>query len=108
MRSYHCYSSNMAVTQKISVAIGRDELRLARVAAEQEGVSLSAYFTRAVRRQLDEQRRMEAARKVLATFAPEDFPTPEEQRALVAVWTRPRPGVTTSGRQRPTRRRRAS
>jgi hypothetical protein len=33
----------MAATQKISVAMGRDELRLAKTAANEEGVSLSAY-----------------------------------------------------------------
>ena len=72
----------MAVTQKISVAMGRDELRLAKTAAREEGVSLSAYVTHAVRERLEERRRMEAAHEVLATFAPEEHATPEEQREV--------------------------
>lgn len=93
----------MAVTEKISVALGRDELRLARTAAEQDGVSLSAFVTGAVRARIEERRRREAARQVLATFDPEDFPTPEEERELLALWTAPR---TVSTRARSRRRRR--
>jgi hypothetical protein len=81
----------VATTQKISVAMGRSELRLAKTAADEEGLSLSAFVTRAVRERLEERRRMEAAREVLATFSPEDLPTPEEQRDLVELWTRERP-----------------
>jgi predicted HicB family RNase H-like nuclease len=47
----------MAVTQKISVAMGVPELRLAKAAAEEEGVSLSAYVTQAVRKRLEERER---------------------------------------------------
>ncbi len=100
-----CYRAGMAVTQKISVAMGRDELTLARAAANEEGVSLSAYVTQAVRERLDERRRMEAAREVLATFAPEDFPTAAEQRALVNLWTRARPLRSRPGRGRSSRKR---
>jgi len=95
----HCYRASverMATTEKISVAMGRDELRLAKTAADEEGLSLSAYVTRAVRERLEERRRMEAAREVLATFAPDDFPTPQEQRDLVTLWTRTRPTTTRS------------
>jgi hypothetical protein len=77
----------MALTAKISVALGRDELRLARTAAERDGVSLSAFVTGAVRARIDERRRLEAARQVLATFDREDFPTADEQRELLAQWT---------------------
>ena len=91
----------MAITEKISVAIGRDELRLARNAAEQEGTSLSAFITGAVRARVEERRRIEAARNVLATFEPEDFPTEDEQRELLALWARPR---TVSIPRRPRRR----
>jgi hypothetical protein len=76
----------MAVTQKISVAMGRDELRLAKTAAEQEGLSLSAYVTRAVRDRLEERRRLAAAREILATFSPEELASPEEQRKLLGLW----------------------
>jgi serine/threonine protein phosphatase PrpC len=53
-------------------------LRLAKTAADEEGVSLSAFITRAVRERLEERRRAEAARQVLATFSPDEFPTPGE------------------------------
>jgi hypothetical protein len=36
---------------------------------------------------------MEAAREVLATFSPDELPTPEEQRDLVALWARERPAA---------------
>ena len=84
----------MAVTEKVSVAIGRDELRLAKDAAEQEGVSLSAFVTGAVRARIVERQRMAAAKLVLATFDPEDFPTADEQRALLASWA-PTPAAST-------------
>jgi hypothetical protein len=97
----------MAATQKISVAMGRDELRLAKTAAHEEGVSLSAYVTRAVRERLQERRRLEAAREFLATFAPEELPTPEEQRELVELWTRAAPRAARSGKTRAAQKRRA-
>lgn len=93
----------MAITEKISVALGRDELRLARTAAEQDGVSLSAFVTGAVRARIEERRRKEAARQLLATFDPEDFPTPDEKRELHALWAAPR---TASARVQSRRRRR--
>jgi hypothetical protein len=80
----------MASTEKISVAKGRDELRLAKTAAEKEGISLSAFVTKALRDRLEEQRRMAAAKEVLGTFGPDDFPTPEEERELLALWSTPR------------------
>jgi hypothetical protein len=78
------------MTQKISVAMGRDELRLAKTVAKEEGVSLSAYVTLAVRERLEERRRLEAAREFLRTFVPKELPSAEEQRQLVELWTRPR------------------
>jgi uncharacterized protein (DUF1778 family) len=93
----------MATTEKISVALGRDELRLAKTAAEQDGVSLSAFVTGAVRARIEERRRMEAARQVLKMFEPEDFPTAEEQRELLTLWTSPRMAST---QRRPRHRRR--
>lgn len=80
----------MATTEKISVAMGRDELHEARMAAQQEGVSLSAFVTGAVRARIEDRRRLEAARRVLATFDPQDFPTIDEQRELLARWASPR------------------
>ena len=92
----------MAVTQKISVAMGLSELRLARTAAEDEGVSLSAFVTRAVRDRLEERERLEAEREVLAGFLPHEVPTAEEQRALVAFWNRqgPAPALPRTRRSR--------
>jgi len=91
----------MATTEKISVAMGRDELRLAKLAAEQEGVSLSAFVTGAVRARIAERRRFAAARHVIATFEPEDFPTDAEQHALLVSWA---PAATPP--RRPRRRKR--
>ena len=95
----------MAVTQKISVAMGRNELRLAKTAAEDEGVSLSAYVTRAVRDRLEERERLEAQREVLATFLPHEIPTADEQRELVAFWNRESPAPSHPQRRKSTRRR---
>jgi hypothetical protein len=92
----------MAVTQKISVAMGRDELRLAKTAAEEDGVSLSAYVTRAVRERLEERERLEAAREVLATFGRDELATPAEQSEFLALWSRKSP---TKRRARATKRR---
>lgn len=88
--------------QKISFAFGRDELRLARSAARQDGVSLSAFVTGAVRAHIAHRRNRsrKAARQVLATFEPEDFATADEQRALLALWASPRMAST---RRRPRR-----
>jgi hypothetical protein len=47
----------MAETEMISVAMGRDELRLAKIAARDDGMSLSAFVTEAVRGHLAEKRR---------------------------------------------------
>jgi hypothetical protein len=93
----------VATTEKVSVAIGRDELRLARSASEQEGMSLSAFVTGALRARLEERLRLKAARQVIATFDAEDFPTVDEQRELLALWAPPH---TAASPQRPRRRRR--
>ena len=90
----------MAVTQKISVAMGRAELRLAKTAAEEEGISLSAYVTRAVRQRLDERERLEAARAIIATYAPEELATPQEQKQLLALWNRTSTKTTAPRRHR--------
>lgn len=89
VRSYHAMIGTMPATEKISVAMGREELRLAKTAAREAGVSLSAFVTEAVRDRLTEKRRREAARAVLAMFDPEDFPTPERERELLELWSTP-------------------
>jgi hypothetical protein len=99
----------MAATEKISVAMGREELRLAKTAARDAGMSLSAFVTEAVRGRLAEKRRAEAAREVLATFDREDFPTPERERELLELWSRPperhAPRSRAVGRRKPAKRR---
>jgi hypothetical protein len=77
-------------TAKVSIAIRPEELRLARRAAADSGVSLSAFFSRAVRTQLEEHRREQAARELLATFDDSELPTLARQRELLALWNQPR------------------
>lgn len=89
VRSYRATIAAMPATEKISVAMGREELRLAKTAAREAGVSLSAFVTEAVRDRLTEKRRREAARDVLAMFAPDDFPTPAHEQELLALWSTP-------------------
>ena len=67
---------------KISIAIDEEQLVLARAAAASEGTSLSAYIGRALGRQLDEQRRLEAARELHASWGEESAPTDAEKKAF--------------------------
>ena len=76
----------MVASAKVSIAIDRAELEQARRAATREGLSLSAFFSRAVRAELEEHRRREAARQLLATFDPEDLPTLARQQELLSLW----------------------
>lgn len=89
VRSYYARLGGMPATEKISVAMGREELRLAKTAAREAGVSLSAFVTEAVRDRLTEKRRREAASEVLAMFDPEDLPTPDRERELLELWSTP-------------------
>jgi hypothetical protein len=75
-----------AVSQKISVSIGRTELSHAKRLADHLGLSLSAFVTDAVRERIREQARRDAAQEVLATFAPEDRASPEEATVLLSRW----------------------
>ena len=77
-------------TTKISIAIDKAQLRLARRAAKTEDISLSAYIARGLRRQLDEQGRVDAARELVATWGPESLPTDAEREAFVAGMGRKR------------------
>ena len=101
----------MGATEKISITIGRVELRTAKARAARRGLSLSMFITDAVRQSIDEQERREAAAAVLATFAPEDRATAEEQAVLLERWgVRPRsaPRASAKAPARTTRRRAAS
>jgi hypothetical protein len=81
--------SGMAATDKISISIGRSELRDAKRVASRLGLSLSTFITDAVRDRLAEQARTEAAAAVLAGFLPEDRATPEEMAELLQLWAAP-------------------
>ena len=85
-RSYQCYAPCMPSTEKISVTIGRDELRQAKHLASRLGLSLSSFISEAVRLRIEAQARREAGLEVLATFEPEDRATPEEMEAFLASW----------------------
>jgi hypothetical protein len=76
----------MTATEKVSVTIGREELRDAKRIAARLGLSLSTFVTAAVRRQVEEQARRDAALEVLASFAPEDRATEQEMSDLLALW----------------------
>lgn len=77
-------------TTKISIAIDKEQLRLARDAAKSEGLSLSAYIARALGNQLEDQQRLEAARELWRAWGPESIPTPKEHQEFVARMARPR------------------
>jgi hypothetical protein len=77
-------------TTKISIAIDKEQLRLARKAAKSEGLSLSAYIARALGTQLEDQRRLDAARELHAAWGPESAPTPKERDEFLARMSRRR------------------
>jgi hypothetical protein len=60
----------MATTDKVSVSIGRAELRHAKRLASRLGLNLSTFITDAVRRRIADQECQDAAHAVLSTFAP--------------------------------------
>jgi len=77
-------------TTKISIAIDREDLRLARRAAVSEGISLSAYIGRALGKQLDQQQRIEAARELHRGWGPETVPTTADWEDFRRAMARPR------------------
>jgi hypothetical protein len=79
----------MAATEKISLTIGRDEIRRARLLASRRGLSLSSVVTDAVRDHVEAQARREAGEAVLATFGPQDRASADERRALLERWAVP-------------------
>jgi hypothetical protein len=96
----------VATTDKISVSIGRTELRQAKRLASRLGVSMSMFVTEALRQRILEQQRREAAQAVLGSFDPEDRASPQEMADLVARWGTGRGGRATT-RSRSKRRTRA-
>jgi len=76
-------------TTKISIAIDKQLLRLARAAAKAERLSLSAFITYAVRKQFEELRRVNAARDLYATWDDSSLPTPADRDTFLARMSRP-------------------
>ena len=77
-------------TTKISIAIDKQQLRLARSAAKTEGLSLSAYIARALGNQLEDQRRIDAARELHASWGASTIPTAADRESFLARMSRTR------------------
>jgi hypothetical protein len=90
----------MPATEKISVTIGRQELRRAKQLASRLGLSLSTFISDAVRQRIRARERQEAGRKVISTFAPEERPSADEMRALLSRWGMGRPTTVRAGTPR--------
>jgi len=76
----------MATTAKISIALGREELRHAKQLAARNRTSLSSVITDAVRDHVEAEARREAGEALLRTFAAEDRASPTEMRAFLDSW----------------------
>jgi hypothetical protein len=79
-------------TTKISIAIDKEQLRLARKAAKREGLSLSGFIGRALGNQLEDQLRVDAARELHARWGPDSIPTAAEREDFLARMSRRRKG----------------
>jgi hypothetical protein len=77
-------------TTKISIAIDKEKLRLARAAARSERMSLSAYIARALSKHLEDQERLDAARELHRRWGPETIPTTAERDEFLTLMSRPR------------------
>jgi hypothetical protein len=77
-------------TAKISIAIDKARLQLARRAAKSEGISLSAYIGRALVRQLEAQERIDAAHELHRSWGPETVPTAADWADFQRAMARPR------------------
>jgi hypothetical protein len=76
-------------TTRIRIAISQQQLKRARSAAKAEGLSLSAYVARALGKELEDQRRIDAARALHASWGDRDIPTAADEDAFLA-WMRVR------------------
>jgi hypothetical protein len=77
-------------TTKISIAIDEKQLRLARKGAKSEGLSLSRYIAHALGKQIEDQERLDAARKLHKEWGPESVPTPSERQVFRMKMSRSR------------------
>jgi len=76
-------------TLKTSIALSREELSVAKKAAEAQGLSLSAFLSSLVREHAAQEARFEAMDHYLQRFAPR-FRLSERARAAVeAEWSAP-------------------
>jgi uncharacterized protein (DUF1778 family) len=75
---------------KISISVNTEQLRRARRAAKAEGLSLSGFIARALEKQLEEHRILEAARELWSGWGPESVPSPKERADILAKIARPR------------------
>lgn len=82
---------------KVRIAIDAQQLKRARSAAKSEGLSLSAYIARALGNRLEDQRRIDAARALHASWGVSSMPTAADREAFLARMTRPRARRTKTG-----------
>jgi hypothetical protein len=95
----------MASTEKISITLGREQLKSAKRLASELGLSLSTFVNDAVRQRVEAEARTLAGLEVIASFPPEERATPEEMRALMDKWSEsPAPRATVRAKRSRSRR----
>jgi hypothetical protein len=87
-------------TTRIRIAISQQQLKRPRSAAKAEGLSLSAYIARALGNQLEDQRRIDAARALHARWGASSLPTAADRAAFLARMARPGVRRTKAARSR--------
>ena len=75
--------------EKISVSVGVDALKRAKLLAKRNGVTLSHVVTEAIELLAEEEERRAAARELVASFPPEARVTEAEKGALRKQWSTP-------------------
>jgi hypothetical protein len=75
--------------EKISVSVGADTLKRAKLLARRNGVSLSRVITEALVLLAEEEERRAAARELVASFPPEARATKAEREAMRKQWSTP-------------------
>jgi hypothetical protein len=74
---------------KISVSVGVDALKRAKLLAKRNGVSLSRLVTEAIELLAEEDERRAAARELVASFPPGARATKAERETLRKQWSTP-------------------
>jgi hypothetical protein len=75
--------------EKISVSVGADALKRAKLLASRNGVSLSRLVTEAIEMLAEEEERRAVARELAASFPSEARATKTEKEALRKQWATP-------------------